>query len=133
MQAAKKIIVVDDEEDISAGMRRVLSKKGYEVFAFTDGGKALEKLREWGWADLIILDIMMPKMDGFEALRQVQSGGYEDIPIIFVTAKSESKDIALGHDRGAKIYLTKPFKPEALLNAVHFLIGEPACAGSPNS
>jgi len=129
MQNAKKIIVVDDETDICSCIKRILTQKGYDVSAFTDGREALESLKAMRWADMIILDIMMPNMNGFQALQELKDLGFAEIPIIFVTAKSESGDVARGHDMGASIYLTKPFEPEALLNAVSYLIGEPANTG----
>ena len=102
----KKILVVDDEKPISEIVKYNLVKEGYEVFTAYDGEEALEKVEEVE-PDLIILDLMLPKMDGLEVAREVRKT--HDMPIIMVTAKDSEIDKVLGLELGADDYVTKPF------------------------
>ena len=102
----KKILVVDEEKPISEIVKYNLVKEGYEVFTAYDGEEALEKVEEVE-PDLIILDLMLPKMDGLEVAREVRKT--HDMPIIMVTAKDSEIDKVLGLELGADDYVTKPF------------------------
>lgn len=113
-----KILVVDDIIKNIQLLGSVLGKAGYAVSYATEGGKALEMVSLERY-DLILLDVMMPVMDGFEICRRLkQSGATAEIPILFLTAKSEQSDIVRGLEEGAVDYLTKPFNTAELLARV---------------
>jgi DNA-binding response OmpR family regulator len=101
-----KILIVDDEKSIVKGLKYALEADGMLTDAAYDGEEALEKI-ETGEFDLILLDMMLPKMDGMEVCRQVRS--FSDVPIVFLTAKGDDMDKILGLESGADDYITKPF------------------------
>ncbi len=103
---APRILLVDDEQSVQTLLSYPLRKEGYEVVSALDGEEALERAGEQSF-DLIVLDVMLPKVDGFEVCRQLraQSG----VPIIMLTAKTEEFDTVLGLELGADDYITKPF------------------------
>ena len=101
-----KILVVDDEKLLVKGIKFNLENDGYEVVTGADGMDAVE-LAAAGDIDLIVLDLMMPRMDGLEACTKIRE--FSDVPIIMLTAKSEDMDKLMGFDHGADDYLTKPF------------------------
>ena len=101
-----RILVVDDEKTLVKGMKFNLENEGYEVECAYDGAAALELARE-GRFDLLILDVMMPEMDGIEACMKIRE--FSNVPIIMLTAKSEDADKQMGFESGADDYLTKPF------------------------
>ena len=103
---AKKVLVVDDEKLIVKGIRFSLEQDGMEVECAYDGEEAL-KLATENQYDMILLDIMLPKMDGFEVCQQIR--GFSDVPIVMLTAKGDDMDKILGLDYGADDYITKPF------------------------
>lgn len=103
---AKKILVVDDEKLIVKGLRYSLLQDGYEVDAAFDGEEALEKIKD-GAFDVVLLDVMLPKLTGFEVLQQTRE--FSNVPIIMLTAKGEDMDKILGLEYGADDYVTKPF------------------------
>ncbi len=111
----KKILVVDDEKPISDIVKFNLTKEGYEVHTAYDGEEALEKVTEVE-PDLILLDLMLPKMDGLEVAREVRKN--YDMPIIMVTAKDSEIDKVLGLELGADDYVTKPFSNRELIARV---------------
>ncbi len=111
----KKILVVDDEKPISDIVKFNLTKEGYEVHVAADGEEALQKVDEVH-PDLILLDLMLPKMDGLEVARQVRKN--YDMPIIMVTAKDSELDKVLGLELGADDYVTKPFSNRELVARV---------------
>ncbi|QBX92842.1 response regulator YycF [Lactiplantibacillus plantarum] len=111
----KKILVVDDEKPISDIIKFNLTKEGYEVHVAADGEEALQKVDEVH-PDLILLDLMLPKMDGLEVARQVRKN--YDMPIIMVTAKDSELDKVLGLELGADDYVTKPFSNRELVARV---------------
>ena len=102
----QRILLVDDEESIQTLLAYPLRKEGYEVVAAVDGQEALDRVREEGF-DLIVLDVMLPGVDGFEVCRQVRARS--SVPIIMLTAKTEEFDKVLGLELGADDYITKPF------------------------
>ena len=108
-----KILVVDDEKVLVKGIKFNLESEGYQVEAGYDGEEAVELARS-GSFDLIILDLMMPKMDGLTVLRTLREQG-NPIPVLILTAKSEVDDKVLGLDTGANDYLTKPFSTQELM------------------
>lgn len=111
----KRILVVEDEKNISGLLEYNLKKEGYEVETAADGLSGLEKAKS-GSFDLILLDIMLPKMDGFEVCENIRQTS--QVPIIFVTAREEEKDKIFGLDTGADDYVTKPFSVKELLSRV---------------
>ncbi|MGX6977938.1 response regulator YycF [Vagococcus elongatus] len=111
----KKILVVDDEKPISDIVKFNLTKEGYEVFTAYDGEEAIAKVEEVE-PDLILLDLMLPKIDGLEVCREVRKK--YDMPIIMVTAKDSEIDKVLGLELGADDYVTKPFSNRELVARV---------------
>lgn len=111
----KKILVVDDEKPISDIVKFNLAKEGYEVFSAYDGEEALQKVEEIH-PDLILLDLMLPKIDGLEVAKEVRKT--YDMPIIMVTAKDSEIDKVLGLEIGADDYVTKPFSNRELVARV---------------
>ena len=103
---AKRILLVDDEPLILKGLKFALEQDGYETESAEDGEIALEKLRKGGF-DLVLLDVMLPKMSGIEVCQAVREKS--DVPIIMLTAKGEDMDKILGLEYGADDYMTKPF------------------------
>ncbi len=101
-----KVLIVDDEKSIVKGLKYALEADGMQTDAAYDGEEALEKI-ETGEFDLILLDMMLPKMDGMEVCRQVRS--FSEVPIVFLTAKGDDMDKILGLESGADDYITKPF------------------------
>ena len=111
----KKILVVDDEKPISDIIKFNLEKEGFEVVVAFDGQEAVEKVEEEN-PDLIVLDVMLPKMDGLEVVREVRKT--HSMPIIMVTAKETEIDKVLGLELGADDYVTKPFSNRELVARV---------------
>ena len=103
---AKRILLVDDEPLILKGLKYTLEQEGYETESATDGEEALEKFENSAY-DLILLDVMLPKMDGISVCQRIRE--QSDVPIIMLTAKGEDMDKILGLEYGADDYMTKPF------------------------
>lgn len=111
----KKILVVDDEERMLRFIRLNLEHDGFQVIEAVKGHEALDKMRT-GMPDLILLDVMLPDLDGFEVLKMVRE--ISSIPIIMLTAKGEEDDRVKGLELGADDYVTKPFSPRELVSRV---------------
>ena len=103
---AKRILLVDDEPSIIKGLKFSLEQDGYETVCAYDGGEAIARFEEGG-IDLILLDVMLPVMDGIEVCQRIRENS--DVPIIMLTAKGEDMDKILGLEYGADDYMTKPF------------------------
>lgn len=115
---AKKILVVDDERHIVRLVEVNLTRAGYDVVTAYDGVEALEQFTKEK-PDMLVLDVMMPRMDGFEVLKKLQSDpASQGVPIIMLTAKAQDADIFRGWSSGVSSYLTKPFNPRELLTFV---------------
>lgn len=110
-----KILVVDDEITLLSSVRAYLEQEGYQVQTATDGRAALQVARSFQ-PDLVILDIMLPEIDGLEVLRQLR--GSSDVYVIMLTAKADEADKVIGLGMGADDYVTKPFSPRELLARV---------------
>jgi len=114
----KRVLVVDDEEMIRKFLRIHLSKWGFEVREAGDGMQAVEELSNDDF-DLLICDIMMPTMDGWQVLKEVKSNPRtKDMPVIFLTAKDRAADIVKGYELGVDYYITKPFTKAQLLEGL---------------
>lgn len=113
-----KILIVDDEEDIVSALSIRLKAAGYEVVAAFDGLEGLEKSRSEN-PDVILLDVMLPKLNGFKVCRMLKfDEKYKHIPIIFVTAKFSEEDKRQGKEVCADAYIVKPFNPKELLEKI---------------
>lgn len=128
-----KILVVDDEEDILELLRYNLAKEGYTIECVNTGEDALIRA-ESGWPDLIILDLMLPRVNGLEVCRRLKNAeGTKHIPIVMLTAKGEDADIVAGLELGADDYVTKPFSVRVLAARVRAVLrrNEEQKAASP--
>ena len=118
MEQGNKILAVDDERHIVRLIQVNLERAGYQVITAFDGPEALKKV-ESDKPDLVVLDVMMPKMDGFEVLKRLQANPEtRDIPVIMLTAKAQDADVFRGWSSGVSAYLTKPFNPLELITFV---------------
>ena len=113
--AGEKILVVEDEENILEAIKYSLSKEGYEVYGASDGEIGLEKAKELS-PNLVILDVMLPSLDGFEVCRLLRKD--MDVPVFMLSAKSEEIDRVVGLEIGADDYITKPFSMRELMARV---------------
>ena len=124
MNNKKTIMVVDDNPDIITIVRTILEGKGYGVLSATSGQELLDMLKSEK-PDLIILDIMMPEMDGLEVLSRLKGlTETATIPVILLTAKVQYEDVLGGYKLGADYYITKPFTSTQLVNGINLLLGE---------
>jgi len=133
MATEKRILVVEDEGLILKMLTGILQASGYEVLTARDGAEGLSRARA-EQPDLILLDVMMPKLDGFKVARLLKSDrNYSHIPIIILTAKAGASDAELARQAGADCYLVKPVDADVLIEHVHRLIeGMPdASPGGP--
>ena len=120
--ARHNILVVDDEEDLLELVRYTLAKEGHSITCVDTGEKAVESVRR-RVPDLIVLDLMLPGIDGLEVCRRLKGDlKTREVPIIMLTAKSEERDVITGLDGGADDYVTKPFSPRVLLARVKSLM-----------
>src|SRR4030043_1196617 len=115
-----KIVIVEDDRDIAFGLEEDLARHGHQVETVGDGEQAVRRGREGGW-DLIILDLMLPRKDGFEVCRELRQAGLRT-PIIMLTAKTHEAEKVLGLELGADDYVTKPFSPRELRARIQALL-----------
>ena len=115
-----KVLVVDDESRMRKLVNDFLSKKGFEVLEAADGIAAVDTFLEHKDIALIILDVMMPRMDGWDTCKEIRS--YSRVPIIMLTAKSDERDELLGFELGVDEYISKPFSPKILVARVQALL-----------
>ena len=116
-----KILVVDDERAVRESLRRALELEGYEIELAEDGSQALDRVEADGEPDAMILDVLMPGVDGLEVSRTLRRQGSK-VPILMLTARTQVEDRVEGLDAGADDYLTKPFALEELLARVRALL-----------
>jgi DNA-binding response OmpR family regulator len=117
------ILVADDEEDLRELVTYRLTRSGYRVIGAGDGQEAFELAAE-RTPDLMVLDVMMPKLDGYELTRRVRAeAALRSIPVILLTARSQESDIDRGFEVGADDYLKKPFNPDELVARVRAVLG----------
>ena len=126
---SRRVLVVDDEKLIVKGIRFSLEQDGYDVDCAYDGEEALKLAKENAY-DIILLDVMLPKYDGFEVCQQIRE--YSDVPIIMLTAKGDDMDKILGLDYGADDYITKPFNPLEVVARVKTQLRRYQSYNSPN-
>lgn len=125
MASPARVLVVEDEEDLAAIVRVNLEIAGYDVDVARDGVEGLEAIRR-DTPDLVLLDVMMPRMDGWSVLRHVKSDrATRDLPVVMLTALSEERELIRGHLQGAVEYVTKPFQMKRLLDAVDNALRSP--------
>lgn len=115
-----KVLVVDDESRMRKLVKDFLGKKGYEVLEAENGEVACDLFFEQNDISLIILDVMMPKMDGWQVCKEIRQ--YSKVPIIMLTAKSDEKDELLGFELGIDEYISKPFSPKILVARVEAIL-----------
>jgi DNA-binding response OmpR family regulator len=130
MPGKKRILLVEDELGIQAILRKRLESKGYEVIAAGDGETGLSLARTEK-PDLILLDVMLPRRDGYSVCRLLKfDNRYRHIPVIMLTARSQERDRETGRHTGADAYITKPFESAELLATIAGLLGDPPQGGS---
>jgi DNA-binding response OmpR family regulator len=123
---AKRILVVDDDENILSLERTILEQKGFAVTTADGGAEALEILGKEIF-DLVLLDVMMPEIDGFTVCRRIkEEPRTKEIPVIFLTAKGGGEALAEGFESGAIMYINKPFTANKLLTIVNTMLEPPA-------
>jgi len=119
----KRILVVDDDEMVLMALDELLKPEGYEVDTVASGKEALQKLEDNDY-DLIMTDVIMPEMDGFELCRRIrEKEKYREVPVVFLTAKSREEDRVRGLEAGANLFLSKPISPDKLLGIVSSTLG----------
>ncbi len=114
------LLLCEDERDLSAAIKKILEISNYEVDVAYDGVQALDQIHSRHY-DGVILDVMMPRMDGFQVLKKIRFEGYH-VPVIMLTARAEIDDKVLGLDIGADDYLTKPFQAKELLARIKAML-----------
>jgi len=118
----KKILIVDDEPNIVMSLEYTFKKNNFEVFIARDGQEALDILKN-ALPDIIILDVMMPNVDGYDTLEQIKNDDrLKNTKVIFLSAKNKEKDIEKGLALGADLYMTKPFSVKKLVEQVNELV-----------
>lgn len=117
---AKRILVVDDEADIRFALSVFLRSKGYVVDLAEDGREALHKLSRSPY-DVMLLDMMMPNLDGRAVLKSMPADVAERMPVVVLTAKSQSTDVMKGYSQGASYYVTKPFQNSRIHAIIRYL------------
>lgn len=120
----KRLLIVEDEKDMMEMLTFRLEAAGFEVIQAYDGQEGLDKAYSQN-PDLILLDLMLPRVDGYKVCRELKSDvKYRRIPIAILTARATDKEKTLGLECGAEAYIIKPFEPEALMDTIKKLLGE---------
>jgi DNA-binding response OmpR family regulator len=115
-----RVVIIEDNPDLAFGLRRTLEFEGYDVALAETGPKGLDEARTLG-TDLVLLDLMLPEMDGFKILRELRRAGSR-VPVLVLTARSDEADVVMCFDSGADDYVTKPFSTAELLARVRALL-----------
>jgi DNA-binding response OmpR family regulator len=116
-----KVLIVDDEPNIVVSLQFLMKKSGYETSTARDGDEALAEVERFR-PDLVLLDAMMPRRDGFEVCQQLRASGWSDLRIVMLTAKGRESEITKGLAVGADAYVTKPFSTRELVDQVDQLL-----------
>ncbi len=121
-----ELLIADDDETIRSLLQHKLSAEGYQLHICEDGGEAQDKLNEPDFEpDLVMLDVMMPRVEGTQLLREIRRGNLavrSDIPIVMLTSRGREEDVLEGLESGADEYITKPFSPDELLMRINQLL-----------
>ncbi len=126
-----KILVCDDERSIVRLIQVNLERQGWEVVTAYDGKEGLEKIKSEK-PDIVVLDVMMPYMDGFEVLKELRRDpDFQNLPVVMLTAKAQDKDVFEGYHFGADVYLTKPFNPMELVSFIKRILAGGGSDGGP--
>ena len=125
---ARKVLIVDDEPNIVTSLTFLMKKSGFETSVARDGEEALTEVERFR-PDLVLLDVMMPKRDGFEVCQKLRATGRTELKIILLTAKGRETEVAKGLAVGADAYVTKPFSTRDLVEQVTRLLDEPGGHG----
>ncbi|MEZ0484147.1 response regulator transcription factor [Fibrella aquatica] len=119
-----KIVIADDEPNILLSLEFLMKKEGHRVFIARDGQEAYDLIQQEK-PDVLLLDVMMPRMNGLELCRHVRAeSAYKSMKVIFLSAKSKEADVRAGYDAGADLYLAKPFSTRELVQKINGLIAE---------
>ncbi|MCE1246239.1 MAG: response regulator [Firmicutes bacterium] len=117
-----KVLLVDDDKQILSSLRVYLELENYQVETASNGQEAIEKVKR-NKPEILVLDVMMPEMDGFEVLEQLKAEEqYADIPVVMLTAKSQDIDVLKGFRMGASSYMTKPFNLNELVENIELIL-----------
>lgn len=123
-EVGRTILVVDDDPDIRMVLRTNLEEEGYQVREAEGGAAALDAIAKEP-PDLVILDVMMPEVDGYDVLSEIRSRPeFESLPVVLLTARRQESDVWEGWSSGADYYMTKPFKMNELVRFVEYVFGE---------
>jgi DNA-binding response OmpR family regulator len=120
-----RILIVDDEPNIVMSLEFILAKSGFETAVARDGDEALEQVERFR-PHLVLLDVMMPRRDGYEVCQTIRAAGWRDLKIVMLTAKGRDTEVAKGLAVGADAYVTKPFSTRELVDKVRTLLEEDA-------
>lgn len=121
-----KILIAEDEKDIRELIKLTLQFNGFDVISARDGAEAVE-LAPTESFDLIMMDVRMPRMTGYEACREIKKiKGLEDVPVIFLSAKGQETEVQEGLEAGAAAYILKPFAPDVLVKKIQEVLGTEA-------
>lgn len=127
LSVSKSAVIADDEETIRSILQYKLSNAGYELTVCHDGEECRQALNESGAVpDVVVLDVMMPRMKGTQVLRTIRRGEFAvdpDVPVVMLTSRGQEADVLAGLNSGADEYLTKPFSPNELLARIDRLVG----------
>lgn len=118
-----RILIVDDEPNIVMSLEFILQQSGFETAVARDGDEALQQVEAFA-PDLVLLDVMMPRRDGYEVCQTLRATGWQDLKIVMLTAKGRDTEVAKGLAVGADAYVTKPFSTRELVEKVRTLLQE---------
>lgn len=118
-----RILIVDDEPNIAMSLEFILQQTGFETAVARDGDEALAQVERFR-PSLVLLDVMMPRRDGYEVCQTLRASGWDDLKIVMLTAKGRDTEVAKGLALGADAYVTKPFSTRDLVEKVRALLGE---------
>jgi DNA-binding response OmpR family regulator len=118
---ATRVLIVDDEPNIVTSLEFLMKKQGYETRSVSDGDQALEEAERFQ-PDLVLLDVTLPRRDGFEVCQKLRAEGRPDIKIVMLTARGRETEVAKGMAMGADAYVTKPFSTRELVDQVSGLL-----------
>lgn len=120
----KTVLIVDDDSISRTLAAKLVEKRAHRVVEAGSGTEAIAVCQRGTPIDLLVLDLVMPEMDGFETLERIRQLGFDSTPVVMMTAQTRDEHLMAGYQAGVDYYLTKPFKPDALLNIVDYLIGD---------